>query len=122
METEDRRKFTRLPFHSTGTLATAAGDITFELQDISLKGALVQLTANEVLSEQQEYQFILELPSSGEVIEASVEVVHQQGRSIGLEFTLIDIDSITMLRRLIELNSGAPEKIGEEIRHLGDDE
>ncbi|AFG36327.1 PilZ domain-containing protein [Spirochaeta africana] len=124
MSIADRRRFTRLPFHSSGTISTAAVRIPFALEDISLKGALVRLSpedtrALEALPEDTGLQFDLELPAAEQDIQATAVIAHRQDLSIGLEFTMIDIDSITMLRRLLELNSGDPDSVDREIRELG---
>ena len=126
MSTAERRRFTRLPFHSKGTLLDPVErrEFPFELEDISLKGALAYLSEADArfcttLPVHRELQFDLILPAAEQDIQATAVIVHTRDRSVGLEFTLIDIDSITMLRRLLELNTGDPEIVDREIRELG---
>jgi hypothetical protein len=45
-------------------------------------------------------------------------VVHIDGQQLGLRSDSIDLDSITHLRRLVELNAGDPEMLEREISLL----
>ena len=48
-------------------------------------------------------------------------VVHIDSQHIGLRCDSIDLDSITHLRRLVELNSGDPSMLEREISALVND-
>ncbi len=45
-------------------------------------------------------------------------VAHVDGRKMGLRCDSIDIDSITHLRRLVELNAGDPDLLERELAAL----
>ena len=48
----------------------------------------------------------------------SIAVVHQEGHEIGVQCNGIDIDSVSLLRRLIELNLGNDEQLHRELSQL----
>jgi len=56
----------------------------------------------------------------GGAIRMQARVAHVAGGRIGLEREHIDIDSITHLRRLVELNLGDPALLERELHELGD--
>ena len=47
-----------------------------------------------------------------------IAVVHQHKDETGLQCNAIDIDSITHLRRLVELNLGDEEQLNKELSQL----
>ena len=48
-----------------------------------------------------------------------VEIAHRENDELGLNCKDIDVDSITHLRRLVELNLGDPELLERELSALG---
>ena len=52
------------------------------------------------------------------IIRMTVTVMHVHADRIGLHCEHIDIDSVTHLRRLIELNLGDPELLERELSGL----
>ncbi len=115
----ERRKYIRLPFQAKGTIRNSSGMFPFVLADISLKGALIQIRKNAPLMQYGEsFSFFLSLPDFEADVEATAEVMHHRDGEVGLEFTLIDIDSISILQQLLEQNSIPPEKLEQEVREL----
>jgi len=47
-------------------------------------------------------------------------VAHVEGGRVGLRRTHIDIESVTHLRRLVELNLGDPALLERELHELGE--
>lgn len=123
MHSKDRRRFLRLPFQGSGRITLRGKDYSFKLDDISLKGALVRIHPMPPdIDDNDEVDFRLMLPGTEADIEASACIAHRDASQLGLEFSMIDIDSITMLRRIIELNSGNAEEVDYELGYLGDQE
>ncbi|RKT51257.1 PilZ domain-containing protein [Azonexus fungiphilus] len=116
--TENRRQFTRISFQSPARLFLADGEHAVEVLDISLKGALVRppepmyakIGGNGVLH--------VRLDGAGTDIRMGVTVVHHQAGSYGLSCHEIDLDSVTHLRRLVELNAGDETLLEREIALL----
>ncbi len=97
------------------------GDRRFEAQllDISLKGALIHTPPewNGKVGEPCVMQ--LRLDPSTETIAMDMEVRRADGERLGLHCRMIDVESLTHLRRLLELNFGDPALVERELGLLG---
>lgn len=114
--TDDRRQFWRAAFHSPVQISSAAGTVEGELIDLSLKGALVELDA-PLLEVGHRCKIHLALSPEAAINMAGV-VNHVQGCKVGLRCEHTDLDSITHLRRLVELNAGDPDLLDRELSAL----
>ena len=113
----ERRRYTRIDFHTTASLKQ--GDAVFhtELLDISLRGALLATPENYELRTNQSVTLKLELNQES-CIEMELTMVHSGSSELGFACTAIDVDSASHLRRLIELNmddADAAERVLEEM-------
>ncbi|MEW6164083.1 MAG: PilZ domain-containing protein [Pseudomonadota bacterium] len=113
----DRRQFWRASFHSPVQLALHGQVSEAELYDISLKGALVEVAENWPGRAGDHCQLRLHLAADA-TIGMSTTVAHVDGRRIGLHCDSIDLDSVTHLRRLVELNAGDPSLLERELSAL----
>lgn len=118
---ENNRKFSRLPFKTAATLIFAdhTAAIPVELIDISLKGALVEFSEGRELALETPVALCLYLEDSDIVIEMKTEVAHINEGRIGLSCLSIDLESMTHLRRVIELNLGDSTIWERELLQLG---
>ena len=115
----DRRHFWRAGFHAPAQLTFPDGVREAELLDISLKGALVELATGSGVAVDQRCQLRLALGTGDEAIVMETTVAHVHGgRSAGLRCDAIDLDSITHLRRLVQLNAGDPALLERELSAL----
>jgi hypothetical protein len=117
MTTTERRRFSRIDFDAQVELSQGSQTCTAELVDISIKGLLLEQT-NGVKLLQGEPVYVKILLSDQTAIAMSAEIAHQSGTQLGLECALIDIDSMSHLRRLIELNLGDPSAAERELIEL----
>lgn len=101
----ERRHFWRAHFRGEASLKQGHQALPCRLDDISLKGALVEMETATQVAKGGQAQLLLEL-ASGTAIAMQVSIVHVEGRLVGLRCDSIDIDSLTHLRRMIELNAG----------------
>jgi len=128
----ERRRFTRLSFTTRARLCRVGSEqcIAVSLLDLCLQGALVELMENNSSASYGTEHGII--PTYGKimrldlfldevetVISMETEVVYARGRNIGLSCRAVDLDSITHLRRLVELNLGDAELFQREIALLG---
>ncbi|MCK4706774.1 MAG: PilZ domain-containing protein, partial [Gammaproteobacteria bacterium] len=117
--TEERRRFTRVPFDAYVQLSDIERQWTAHLIDISLHGVLVEL---EKPWEGDKGAFLvvdLKL-GNGEIdIHMETAVAHINNNQLGLETKNLDLDSITHLRRLLEVNLGDSELVNRELSELG---
>jgi hypothetical protein len=117
-QAQERRDFWRASFHSPVRLTNTEGvEYSGQLHDLSLKGALLEMPVNWPGQPGERYRLQLDL--SPEVrITMQTTVMHQEGRLIGLRCDEIDLDSVTALRRLVELNSDDPDLLERELSAL----
>lgn len=117
---EDRRQFSRIAFHTPASLDLPDGHVDVVLLDISLKGALIRLPAETAFGEGAVCVLRIQLDEaeSGDLISMDARVAHVEGRNAGLLCRTIDIDSVTHLRRLVELNLGDPILLDREFSAL----
>lgn len=116
---EEHRLFTRIPFEATVHITSADGSWDCGLIDISLKGLLVDKPADWKGEIEDTFMVELELSGSNASIRMDVTVAHIEQDHIGFRCEHIDLDSITHLRRLVELNVGDTDILNRELSALG---
>jgi pSer/pThr/pTyr-binding forkhead associated (FHA) protein len=113
----EQRDFSRIHFEVPATLHQGAQQWQTRLSDISLHGALVERPVDWAPGSEL---YRLDVHLNEEVtIHMDVEMAHVDGRWIGFRCHDIDVDSITHLRRLVELNLGDPDLVERELSALG---
>lgn len=113
----ERRKFLRVIFDAPATLTTPSGDkLPTTLLDLSLKGVLLK-TVEGFTNEEGNYSLQIELDENTS-ISMSLSLSHTEKDSIGLTCEQIDLDSMTHLRRLVELNMGNADLLDRELNEL----
>lgn len=115
---EEQRRFTRVPFDAKAVLDKDGREWSCELIDLSLKGALIHKPADWSGLAGEEYQLTLVLDEDVS-IRMDMSVAHVEDEHIGLYCKDIDLDSITHLRRLVELNLGDAGLLERELMALG---
>ena len=117
---DDRRQFSRIAFHTPARLDSTDSRIDVVVLDISLKGALIRLPAETALNDGAVcvLRIHLDEAESGDLISMDTRVAHVEGSKVGLLCQTIDIDSVTHLRRLVELNLGDPILLDREFSAL----
>jgi PilZ domain-containing protein len=88
------------------------------LVDISLKGALITFPDELHPETGLPCQLTIHLDDSDIKLTFSGEVIHTHENLTGIKFTLIDLDSMIHLRRLLELNSTNPDQVRSELNSL----
>ncbi len=120
--TDERRHHSRIAFHTLATLVCKGeisdpGPINVLVLDLSLKGALLTIPAGTRLTVGENCTLCVQLDTD-DVISMECKVAHSEGERTGLLCLTIDIDSVTHLRRLVELNLGDPELLERELSAL----
>ncbi|WP_426360425.1 PilZ domain-containing protein [Pseudocolwellia sp. HL-MZ19] len=118
---ENRRTFTRILFSLDAKLTIDEIEQPVSLHDISISGALIKCSA--VNSPQANQTGVLQFAlDDNSQITMKVTVVHvhnqEENIEIGLDCNAIDLDSISILRRLIELNLGDSKQLNKELSEL----
>lgn len=115
---QEQRHFTRVLFDSTVRLVSAEGSWNSTLIDISLKGVLIKTPAKWHAKIGDHLLLEMALNDDETIIGMEVSVAHMEEGHVGLRCEHIDLDSISHLRRLVELNVGDPEVLFRELGEL----
>lgn len=88
--------------------------------DLSLKGSLLELDQQSIppLDTDQLCEISLHLAGNTIVLRFEAVATHSHLNTIGFQFKSMDTESMTHLRRLLELNTGDPEEIDREIHYM----
>jgi hypothetical protein len=116
--TDERRHYSRIAFHAPAQLVLLDRNIDVVVLDLSLKGALVRLPADIHIVDDTPCTLHVRLDEMGDQICMETRVTHVEGRYAGLACHSIDLDSVTHLRRLVELNLGSEELLERELSAL----
>lgn len=112
-----KRQFHRIA-HDARVTITSGNDIwSGKVLDISLKGCLLELARDWQVQQGRSYRLSIHL-SPVLNIEMDVALAHQNGLQVGFRCVRIDLDSITELRRMVELNLGDAALLDRDIQSL----
>jgi hypothetical protein len=112
----ERRQFARVAFASGAELITTQANLPCQVIDISLKGVLLQLPAGKPPAPGM--PCLVKLPLSNTEVAMAGELAHVEGDHAGVLCRSIDLESMTHLRRLIEMNLGDPRESERELKAL----
>jgi hypothetical protein len=115
---ENRRQFTRILFSIKAELSVEGNIYPVSIHDISLNGALVTAVKSEQSLKGKLGTLTFFLSDEESEVTMHIAVVHEQDDETGLQCNAIDIDSVTLLRRLVELNLGDSEQLDKELNQL----
>ncbi len=117
-ETE-RRRFHRILFDAPARVSDGQRDFITKLVDISLNGALLVKPDEWSISLGMPVVLTILLDDNKSRIRMDMETAHQTSDSIGLKCRTIDLESISHLRRLVELNLGDSTLLERDLEALG---
>ncbi|WP_114326614.1 PilZ domain-containing protein [Candidatus Colwellia aromaticivorans] len=115
---EDRRQFTRILFSISAEIEIEDKTYPVSIHDISLNGALVTAIDSENSLKGKLGTLSFFLSDNESEVTMNITIVHEEENETGLQCNAIDIDSVTHLRRLIELNLGDSEQLNKELSQL----
>lgn len=115
----EHRRFSRIPFDAQAELFCAGNHWHSHLIDLSLHGALIARPAGWQGKSDDRCALKIHLGGNETVINMDTSVAHMEEGRIGLHCLHIDLDSITHLRRFVELNLGDADLLNRELSALG---
>lgn len=118
-KSEDKRRFHRIFYNTEAVLDGAGTSYPCCIVDLSLKGCLLEFTQPWSGSPDTVYRLTFNLTDEISIV-MNVGVAHMSGNQAGFKCEHIDIDSISRLRRLVELNLGDSELLEREMAALSD--
>ncbi len=115
MAHSEQRRFHRIAYFTPARLQIEGKQILGVIHDLSLQGALLEVDQQQGVQTQQLAELHFSLGESLFEVEMSVEVVHLEPGRIGLKCLNIDMESISHLRRLVELNLGDEQLLERDL-------
>ncbi len=117
IENADNRHFHRILYAGEAALSCGKKTWSCEIIDLSLKGCL--LSFESPWQEDPEKLYTLTLKLSEDIrIEMELSTAHVVDNKVGFKCEHIDIDSISELRRLVELNLGSSDLLERDLLAL----
>jgi hypothetical protein len=114
---EQRRNFQRVPFDAETRVSQGDNSWAVELIDVSLNGILFRQPSDWSINPGQPLNIRMHLGENSH-INMKAQLSHNTKTEVGCQCLHIDLDSITLLKRLIELNLGSNELLERELSAL----
>ena len=118
ISSENRRAFHRIFFDANVAVIVDNKMHKTSLIDVSLNGALISQPEGYELTKGQNVRLEIDLGETHNLIAMDAVVTHLENEHVGLKMQQIDVDSISHLRRLVELNLGDSELLHRDLEHL----
>lgn len=116
-ETE-RRRFTRIHFDASTEIKKDEQSWDVSLVDISFNGVMVKSEGPLPFAIGDHVEVIVHLLGNDVVIKTPATLTHLREHEFGFSIENLDLDSLTQIRRLIELNLGDESLLERELEHL----
>lgn len=111
---DERRKFSRILFAASASLHQENEHWQTTILDLSLNGALVE-EPRDFINSGKPIRLSFTLPESDIELQMETELIHQRNGQLGLKCNFIDVDSISHLKRMVELNLGDSTLLNREL-------
>lgn len=115
---KEKRRFTRVGFQTKCRLTFSGVSWRLRLVNVSLKGALVESDELESMPVGTEVVLTIFLEERPLSIRAGAQAVHMEGRQAGFKFLDMDLESLTLLKSVLQWNTGDADAIEEELFFL----
>ena len=117
-DVQEQRQFSRIAFDARATVKQGDHQWQTTVADLSLKGILVKEQTDNRIDPEPGVTVIVELDKHS-TITMEGHLAHSENGRCGIRCEHIDLDSITHLRRLVELNLGNEALLERELSRLG---
>jgi hypothetical protein len=114
---EERRRFKRIAFDAKTELSQGDRTWTVHLLDLSLKGLLIEKPSPWEGDPGERFQADIHLNVDIDV-RMQVRLTHDDHNHLGFVCENIELDSVTHLRRLVELNIADHDELERELGAL----
>lgn len=120
--TQERRRFSRILYSGDCFIKEDPPDPAFTLEtkilDLSLNGALIHRPDEWTDEYNKEVILLFTLSGSDICLEIKGVICHSEEKVLGMKFISLPLESITHLKRLIELNLGDDALLHRELSQL----
>ena len=116
-DTQNRRRFRRIFFDADCRLHQGEKIWSTQVVDISLNGVLLEEPAAWDGDPNQPFEVVIPLDQQDAAIVMAVSLKHQND-NLGFLCQYIDLESVSHLKRLVELNLGDAKLLSRELSAL----
>jgi hypothetical protein len=116
----ERRKFNRVIFSAPAMLMQGDKQWQTAVIDVSLQGALIDYPDEFEAELELDFQLDIEIEGANRHILMHGYIVHNANHRLGFKVKDIDVESITELRRIVELNLGDETLLKRNFKALSD--
>ncbi|MFQ0977291.1 PilZ domain-containing protein [Vibrio campbellii] len=116
----ERRRFSRIIYQVPALIEQGNLAMQATIQDLSLHGLLLKVEDAKPLDSLLPVEVGFSFIQSEQMMQFRAGIVSIAGNEIRLKISNIDIESISQLKRFIELNVGNNELLSRELEHLSD--
>ena len=113
----ERRRFRRIAFDATAELRQNGSEWPVKMVDLSLKGLLVERPDDWKGNKALPFDVDIRLDQKTH-IKMQARLTHEDPGQLGFVCKHIDLDSISHLRRFVELNLGDEQELERELGAL----
>ena len=114
----ERRHYQRIPFIAEVLIEHNNEQWSCVLADISLKGMLI-IPPHDVEPQMNDTYDVELVLGEGATIGMQAKISHSDGDHWGLQWDNIELEGLTHLRRLLELNMADTDEMHRELAELG---
>lgn len=119
MAENEKRHFHRIFYNAKATLSINEQDWDCDVLDLSLNGCLLRFPSSWKENLESLYTLKLRLSDACEIT-MELKIAHVLEDKVGFKCEQIDIDSISQLRRMVELNLGNSEILERDLTSLAE--
>lgn len=120
--TQERRRFSRVSYSEKCFIKENSAEPSFKLEteilDLSLNGALIHRPDDWCDELNKEVTLFFTLSGSDINLLIKGVICHSEEKVLGMKFVSLELESITHLKRLIELNLGDNALLHRELSQL----
>ena len=116
----ERRRFSRIVYQALAVVTQGNTQVEASVKDLSLHGLLLTCPDHISLDTLNPISVQFQLPDSDVTIQLTGKITGTVQDLIRITIEHIDLDSISHIKRLVELNVGDDELLHREIEHLSD--
>ncbi len=114
----ERRKFSRISFEAPASITQGNTQVQGVVNDLSLHGLLVTTTTANQLSLNEAISVNIPLDNNEVTLSLQGEIVANANNELHIRILKIDVDSISHLRRLVELNIADEALLNRDLESL----
>lgn len=117
----EKRRFNRVIFTAPALLKQGGVQWQTNTFDVSLKGALIAYPDDFQADLEQDFELVIEMLGAKQHIVMHGHIVHNANHCLGFKVHNMDLDSMTELRRIVELNLGDEALLHRDLHALTED-